>query len=66
VHFVVLYLIWCFVNSDAQPTENEQKTFSIVQKVLKNSETILDELQQYKGAGKEIREVGLFVWFLHT
>jgi CYRIA/CYRIB Rac1 binding domain len=48
--------------SDAQPTENEQKTFAIVQKVLKNSETILDELQQYKGAGKEIREVG-FVYF---
>jgi hypothetical protein len=53
-------LTQCFVIADAQPTENEQKTFSIVQKVLKNSETILDELQQYKGAGKEIREVGLF------
>ncbi|CAB3384816.1 CYFIP-related Rac1 interactor B [Cloeon dipterum] len=41
---------------NAQPTESEQKTFAVVQQVLKNSETILNELQQYKGAGKEIRE----------
>jgi len=43
--------------ADAQPTACEEKTFGLVHKVLKHSETILDELQQYKGAGKEIREV---------
>lgn len=42
--------------SDAQPTEGEKKTFEEVDQVFKNSEEILDELQCYKGAGKEIRE----------
>lgn len=42
---------------DAQPTESEQETFEEVQQVLERSESILEEIQQYKGAGKEIREV---------
>lgn len=42
--------------SDAQPSENERETFEAVQRVLKNSESILQEIQCYKGAGKEIRE----------
>lgn len=53
-----------FVNSvvvlmplDAQPTDGEQETFEEVQRVLRNSEPILEEIQCYKGAGKEIREV---------
>jgi hypothetical protein len=43
--------------TDAQPTESEQKIFEQVQVVLRKSVMILDEIQQYKGAGKEIREV---------
>jgi hypothetical protein len=42
---------------DAQPTDGEQETFEEVQRVLRNSEPILEEIQCYKGAGKEIREV---------
>lgn len=42
--------------SDAQPTEGEKETFQQVNEVLQNSHQILDDLQCYKGAGKEIRE----------
>lgn len=42
--------------ADAQPSDSERETFEEVQRVLKNSESILEEIQCYKGAGKEIRE----------
>lgn len=42
--------------SDAQPTTIEREVYEEVQKVLLKSESILEELQCYKGAGKEIRE----------
>ncbi|KDR17574.1 protein FAM49B isoform X1 [Zootermopsis nevadensis] len=41
---------------NAQPTDGEQETFEEVQRVLRNSEPILEEIQCYKGAGREIRE----------
>ncbi|KAF7403006.1 hypothetical protein HZH66_005273 [Vespula vulgaris] len=41
---------------NAQPSDIERETFDAVQRVLKNSESILEEIQCYKGAGKEIRE----------
>lgn len=41
---------------NAQPTESERELFEEVQDVLRSSESILEELQCYKGAGKEIRE----------
>ncbi|KAJ8679184.1 hypothetical protein QAD02_014971 [Eretmocerus hayati] len=41
---------------NAQPSDIERDTFEAVQRVLKNSESILQEIQCYKGAGKEIRE----------
>ncbi|KAG1695525.1 Protein FAM49A [Nymphon striatum] len=41
---------------NAQPTECEQETCEIVESVLSQSQAILQELQQYKGAGNEIRE----------
>ncbi|XP_053999007.1 CYFIP-related Rac1 interactor B isoform X2 [Hylaeus anthracinus] len=41
---------------NAQPSDIERDTFEAVQRVLKNSESILEEIQCYKGAGKEIRE----------
>lgn len=44
---------------DAQPTDGEQETFEEVQRVLRNSEPILEEIQCYKGAGREIREVSI-------
>lgn len=47
-------LLVCF--TDAQPSDIERETFEAVQRVLKNSESILEEIQCYKGAGKEIRE----------
>lgn len=61
---VFLYhFIWIFMNisrfklwPDAQPTSIEKEVYEEVQKVLLKSESILEELQFYKGAGKEIRE----------
>lgn len=44
------------IATDAQPTEVEKLVYEQVQKVLHRSESILDELQFYKGAGREIRE----------
>ncbi|KAL7300476.1 hypothetical protein TKK_0006478 [Trichogramma kaykai] len=41
---------------NAQPSDIERDTFEAVQRVLKDSESILQEIQCYKGAGKEIRE----------
>ncbi|XP_016092804.1 protein FAM49B-like [Sinocyclocheilus grahami] len=41
---------------NAQPTEAEQETWDEVDVVLKDALGILDELQEYKGAGQEIRE----------
>lgn len=45
------------LSPDAQPTEAEQETWEEVDVVLKDALGILDELQAYKGAGQEIREV---------
>lgn len=43
--------------ADAQPTDAEREVWDQVDVVLKDAKGILDELQAYKGAGKEIREV---------
>lgn len=45
--------------ADAQPTEAEREVWEEVDVVLKDAKAILDELQAYKGAGPEIREVQL-------
>lgn len=42
--------------TDAEPTEVEKSVYEEVQKVLRRSESILEELQCYKGAAKEVRE----------
>ncbi|KAG9348140.1 hypothetical protein JZ751_004170, partial [Albula glossodonta] len=41
---------------DAQPTEPEREVWDQVNVVLKDARGILDDLQDYKGAGEEIRE----------
>lgn len=41
---------------NAAPTETEREVYEEVQRVLLDSEKILEEIQCYKGAGKEIRE----------
>lgn len=46
-------------SADAQPTEAEREVWDQVDVVLKDAKGILDELQAYKGAGVEIREVHL-------
>lgn len=43
--------------SDAQPTESEKDVYKIVEYVLAQARDILTDLQTYKGAGSEIREV---------
>ena len=54
--------------TDAQPTERELPVYSQVKEVLQYANAILYELQQYKGASNEIREVSVFFvfWMLHT
>ncbi|KAF0304085.1 Protein FAM49B [Amphibalanus amphitrite] len=41
---------------NAEPTESELETWTEVRRVLDESRQMLSELQQYKGAAKEIRE----------
>ncbi|CAF4925526.1 unnamed protein product [Pieris macdunnoughi] len=41
---------------NAAPTDTERDVYEEVQRVLFNSDKILEEIQCYKGAGKEIRE----------
>ncbi|XP_026686074.1 protein FAM49B-like [Diaphorina citri] len=41
---------------NAQPTEAEEELFQEVHEVLQDSESILEDIQFYKGAGREIRE----------
>lgn len=43
--------------ADARPTDAEREVWEQVDVVLKDAKGILDELQAYKGAGVEIREV---------
>lgn len=50
----------CCRPADAQPTDAEREVWQQVDVVLKDAKGILDELQAYKGAGVEIREVCLF------
>ena len=52
MNFVVLS---CYI--DAQPTESEKEIYNQVNVVLKDAEGILEDLQSYRGAGHEIREV---------
>jgi len=49
--------------TDAQPTERELPVYSQVKEVLQYANAILYELQQYKGASNEIREVSVFFVF---
>lgn len=41
---------------NAAPTDTEREVYDEVERVLKESDAVLDEIQVYKGAGKEIRE----------
>ncbi|XP_034483644.1 CYFIP-related Rac1 interactor B [Drosophila innubila] len=41
---------------NAAPTDTEREVYDEVERVLKESEIVLDEIQIYKGANKEIRE----------
>lgn len=41
---------------NAAPTDTERGVYEEVQRVLRDSESILQEIQCYKGAGREIRE----------
>lgn len=43
--------------SDAQPTDGEKAVFEEVGKVLMRAFEVLDDLQRYRGAGDEIRDV---------
>lgn len=51
---------------DAQPTESEKEIYNQVNVVLKDAEGILEDLQSYRGAGHEIREVSQSVMIVHS
>lgn len=42
---------------EAQPTPTEQKVYDEVAVVLERAPNIISDLQNYQGAGKQIREV---------
>lgn len=48
---------WFLCHLDAQPTEGEREIWNQISAVLQDSESILTDLQAYKGAGPEIRDV---------
>lgn len=50
-------LLSCFL--DAQPTDGEREVWNQISAVLQDSESMLADLQAYKGAGQEIRDVCL-------
>lgn len=52
-------LLLLLFSADAQPTDAEREVWEQVDVVLKDAKGVLDELQAYKGAGQEIREVNL-------
>lgn len=56
----------CCHPADAQPTDAEREVWQQVDVVLKDAKGILDELQAYKGAGVEIREVCLLTVALRS
>lgn len=58
LHFVLWILLLCFL--DAQPTDGEREVWNQISAVLQDSESMLADLQAYKGAGQEIRDVCLF------
>ena len=43
--------------SDATPTESEKEVYNVVSSVLDEAPRILHELQSYRGANEEIRQV---------
>ena len=53
---MIVYCDWS-VCVDVQPTEAELPVWTRVEAILKYSDTVLYELQQYKGAANEIRDV---------
>lgn len=44
--------------ADARPSESEKEVYSIIEGVLFDANEILADLQTYKGASAEIRQVG--------
>lgn len=50
-------MLFCFL--DAQPTDGEREVWNQISAVLQDSESMLADLQAYKGAGQEIRDVCL-------
>ncbi|NXS19207.1 FA49A protein, partial [Mystacornis crossleyi] len=49
---------------DAQPTDRERVVWNQISAVLQDSESMLADLQAYKGAGQEIRDVCLLMTVL--
>lgn len=51
------FFLFLFFYTDAQPTDGEKEIFDVVSGVLTNAIKVLEDLQQYQGAGDEIRFV---------
>ena len=46
---------------EAQPTPTERKVYDDVAVVLERAPNIISDLQNYQGAGEQIREVNMFI-----
>lgn len=59
LHLILLWAVFTEISivADAQPTDGEKEMFLEVEAVLKKGQIILNEISQYRGASKEIREV---------
>ena len=54
------FVKYIFLLLDANPTEAEKEVFEVIREVLSLAPEILRELEQYKGASEEIRDVSIF------
>lgn len=60
--FLCIQVIVClFCCADATPTESEQEVYNVVSSVLDEAPRILKELQDYRGANEEIRQVNNYI-----
>lgn len=57
IAFGIQFLIFRLFATDARPSESEKEVYSIIEGVLFDANEILADLQTYKGANAEIRQV---------
>ena len=63
---ILIFIRFKYFNfSDAAPSPCEEDIYRDVNLVLEGSRIVIAELQDYKGAAKEIREVGIVLYMYY-